>query len=137
MPKGLKSKINFNKKLKAINTNYLAPFANELKADMVTRTQSGKDRNSRAFKSYSKEYKEAKSKDFGSSKVNLTRTGQMLNGIDWKKINEGIRFYFNSSEQNTKAFYNQKTRKFFGFGAKETKELKAKLTKIYTKILKP
>ena len=137
MPKGLKSKINFAKKKKDISTNHLAPFANELKVDMVNRTQSGKDRNQRGFKSYSKDYKKEKSKEFGSSKVNLTRTGQMLNGIDWKKITGGIRFYFNSNEQNTKAFHNQKTRKFFGFGDKETKLLKEDLSKIYKKILTP
>lgn len=103
---------------------------------MKQRTQSGKDRDGKSFKPYTASYRKQKAEEFGNSRPNLTRTGQMLNSISWKNIKDGIRFYFNSAEQNSKAFYNQKTRKFFGFTKRETTQLKKQLTKIITKNIK-
>lgn len=128
----LKSKIDFKKKIRAIDENHLETFGNELKAEIISRTQSGKDINKNAFKPYSNKYKKEKQKDFGSSTVNLTRTQQMLNAIDNKKIPNGIRLFFNSTQQNEKAYFNQTVNKrnFFGFDNSYLEKLGKKLAKI-------
>lgn len=134
MPK-FKSTINWNKKKKELSdTKKLVPIANEIKADIIQRTQSGKDINERSFKPYSKSYAKTKS----TRTVNLTVKQQMLNAIDWKQIKGGIRFYFNSKEQNDKAYENQykNGRKFFGLSIKDKKAIQKEFQKIYLKALR-
>lgn len=106
-------------------------IGNELIVSIINRTQSGKDYNNQQFKPYSKTYAKAKQKEFGTSRVNLTRTQQMLNAITFKSIPKGLRFYFNANEQNNKAYYNQvkNKREFFMISAKDKEIIKAFIAK--------
>ncbi len=131
----LKKKIDFEKYKKTFIKNTLPLHANEMIADIITRTQKGLDIKNAPFKKYSKKYAEEKAKKFGSTTVNLTRTQAMLNAITFKTINKnksfGIRLFFNSTAQNDKAYDNQIVyrRKFFGFTDKELKKIKENIIK--------
>lgn len=109
--------------------NNLPLIGNEIVASIINRTQKGKDVNNRNFKGYTKEYKATKKKKYGASNVNLTVTQKMLNDISWKKLPNGIRIYFKSSEQNKKAHGNQikNKRKFFGIDPIQLQKIKQKL----------
>ena len=126
----LKKKINFSSRIKKLQENHLAPLANEIKTTIIQRTQSGKDINDRAFKSYSSSYRQYRTENGRNAKPNLTYTGKMLNAIDWKKLKNGIRMKFNSKEQTDKAKYNQKSRPFFGLSKSDTAYYTKQLAKI-------
>lgn len=138
----LKKSIDFEKYKRAFIKNTLPLHANEMKADIIDRTQNGLDVNNNAFKKYSKAYAKEKAETFGSTTVNLTRTEAMLNAIDSKPINKGttfgLRFFFNSKEQNDKAYANQVTynRKFFGFNKKEKDKIKERIIKSFKASIK-
>lgn len=131
----IRKRPDIQKYIKRIDNNNLALFANELISDIVIRTQSGKDYINHSFKPYSEKYKKIKSAQYGSSTVNLTQSGKMLNSITWKQIKGGIRLYFNAKSQNDKAHGNQvkNGRKFFALSNNQIKGLKKKLSKILMK----
>jgi phage gpG-like protein len=120
-------KPNFGKYKKAVDNlkQGLGTATNETITEIQKRTQSGKDYKGSSFTKYSDDYKEYKSKHYGSSRVNLTQTGNMLHSITSKKIKNGIRLYFGSSSENKKAYHNQVTnrRKFFGLSTKQKDRL--------------
>ena len=122
----LKKSININKVYNKVVdrkvVSNLQKLGNEVITDVIVRTQHGKDINNRAFKKYSPSYKKAKAKSFGT-KVNLTRTGKMLNSITWKKIRNGIRVYIASKAERDKAVGNQKTRKFMGLDRRQKERI--------------
>ena len=127
-----KKTIDFKKLEKKINDKVnknLALLGNEVIADLIHRTQSGKDVNNRTFKGYTAAYKKSKKKSHGS-KVNLTASGNMLNNITWKKIKNGIRIYFSSKQERDKAHGNQRKRKFFGLDRRQKKRIAKKLNKL-------
>ena len=95
---------------------------------IIKRTQSGKDKNKKRFKAYSKNYKK-------SGTVNLTETGTMLHSIDRKKIKDGVRLYFPNTNENSKAHGNQIKygRKFFGLDKGQKELIKRKLGKYVVK----
>ncbi len=74
---------------------------------IVERTKDGKDKNNRAFKKYSEEYKD--SLDFKiagkTSQVDLTLSGDMLGALDLLSHKSGkiIIGYENGSEENARA----------------------------------
>lgn len=148
---------NLSKKAESVN---LSLMGNEIISDIIDRTQSGKDSKNNFFKPYSKQYaiskykefvrKETisnlierksrlyairKQKEFGTATVNLTRTQKMLNSITYKEIPKGLRFYFNASEQSTKAYHNQITnkRKFFGLSNESLQKIRKFISKQITK----
>lgn len=123
---------NLSKKAESVN---LALMGNEIISDIIDRTQSGKDVNNLGFKSYTRLYAMRKQKEFGTATVNLTRTQKMLNSITYKEIPKGLRFYFNASEQSTKAYHNQITnkRKFFGLSNDSLQKIKKFISKQITK----
>ena len=123
---------NLSKKAESVN---LALMGNEIISDIIDRTQSGKDVNNIGFKSYSRLYAMRKQKEFGTATVNLTRTQKMLNSITYKEISKGLRFYFNASEQSTKAYHNQITnkRKFFGLSDESLQKIRKFISKQITK----
>ena len=123
---------NLSKKAESVN---LSLMGNEIISDIIDRTQSGKDVNNLGFKSYSRLYAMRKQKEFGTATVNLTRTQKMLNSITYKKIPKGLRFYFNASEQSTKAYHNQITnkRKFFGLSNDSLQKIRKFISKQITK----
>lgn len=95
---------------------------------IIKRTQSGKDKNKKGFKPYSKLYGKA-------GRVNLTETGTMLQSIDRKKIKDGVRLYFPNTNENSKAHGNQIKygRKFFGLDKDQKKLIKQRLGKYVVK----
>jgi ABC-type phosphate transport system ATPase subunit len=95
---------------------------------IINRTQSGKDKDKKGFKSYSKNYAK-------SGTVNLTDTGTMLHSIDRKKIKGGIKLYFSNTNENKKAYGNQVKygRKFFGLDKTQKELIKRKLGKFIVK----
>lgn len=105
-------KPNLAKYAKRMTDNNLPLIANEIISDIVIRTQKGKDVNNRSFKPYSKAYSIKK----GTTSVNLTQSGRMLNSITFRKLPNGIRLFFGASKENKKAHGNQSknNRKFFG-----------------------
>lgn len=125
----LRKKINFRrveKKIVGGRINKLRLEAENIKVGIVNRTVSGKDTKNKRFKRYSSAYAENK----GTLKVDLTDTGAMLGAISSKKIANGFRFYFNSKNDRDKAYWNNKTRKFFGMDSKQVKYLKKKIGKL-------
>lgn len=95
---------------------------------IINRTQSGKDKNSKGFKPYSKAYGK-------TGRVNLTDKGSMLQSIDRKKIKNGVRLYFGNTNENRKAHGNQVKygRKFFGIDKKQKEHIKTRLGKFIVK----
>ena len=129
----LKKRINFKRverKLTTDRVNALRKEAGNIEAGIISRTQGGRDVKGSSFKSYSSDYIKKRSKTGRGSSVNLTYTGAMLQAISHKSITNGLRFYFNASAEMKKAFYNQKTRKFFGTDKKQIKYLKGKLGRL-------
>lgn len=109
--------------------------ANEFIVGIIKRTQSGRDANMSGFRPYSKGYAVEKAKEFGSSRVNLTRTGNMLNSISSKKIKGGLRLYFSANQELKKADNNQNRlrRKFFGLDKNQIRFAKEKLKAYWRK----
>jgi len=91
---------------------------------IIKRTQSGRDKNFRPFKKYSRQYGK-------TGKVNLTETGAMLQSIDRKKINGGVRLYFPNFNEAKKAYNNHITfeRPFFGIDKKQEKHIAERIAK--------
>ncbi len=91
---------------------------------IINRTQSGKDKNKKGFKGYSKNYKK-------SGTVNLTDTGTMLQSIDRKKIKNGVKLYFPNTNENKKAYGNQVKykRNFFGLDKQQKELIKQRIGK--------
>lgn len=117
----------YRKRIKNADTK-LYSIAESIIVGIIKRTQSGRDRNKKAFRGYSKAYSK-------TGTVNLTETGTMLHAIDRKKIAGGVRLHFPNSNESTKAFGNQVTykRKFFGLDKAQKEMLKQKLGKYIVK----
>ena len=117
----------YKKRLKKTD-DALYSVAESLIVGIINRTQSGKDKNNKGFKGYSKSYGK-------SGTVNLTETNNMLHAIDRKKIKGGIKLYFSNTNEAKKAHGNQVKygRKFFGLDKKQMKLIKRKLGKYIVK----
>jgi len=120
----------YKRSLKKIDST-LYSVAESVIVGIIKRTQSGKDKNKKGFKGYSKNYDK-------SGTVNLTDTGTMLHAIDRKKIKDGVKLYFPNSNEARKAYGNQVTykRKFFGLDEKQKELIKRKLGKFIVKTKK-
>jgi len=106
----------------------LYSVAEGLIVGIINRTQSGKDKNKKSFKAYSKNYNK-------SGTVNLTDRGSMLHSIDRRTIKNGIKLFFGSTNENAKAHGNQVKygRKFFGLDKEQKKLIKRRLGKYIVK----
>ena len=111
----------YKKRLKKTD-DALYSVAEAIIVGIINRTQSGKDKNNKGFKAYSKSYGKA-------GRVNLTETNDMLHSIDRKKIKGGIKLYFSNTDEAKKAHGNQVKygRKFFGIDKKQKELIKRKL----------
>lgn len=130
----VKKKPNMNKFIKRVeNTpDNLYRIGNEIITLIINRTQSGRDKSDKPFKSYTQGYRQSKSEDgYGASKVNLTRSQNMLNAIRYKKYGQGLRIYFGNKKENEKAVGNQKKRKFFGLTKREQKYILKQLERMF------
>ena len=130
---GLKKKPNFRRLEKRIiksKVQKLELLSSEIIIGIIERSQSGKDVKLQVFNRYSKKYSIAKKKKYGSSRPNMTRSGDMLNGIGAKSLANGVRFYFTSKHEKDKASSNMRKRKFFGVDRKQKAWIKKKLSKL-------
>jgi ABC-type phosphate transport system ATPase subunit len=123
-------KPNWNKYIKRLKKTDDAIYsvAESIIVGIINRTQSGKDKDKKGFKSYSKNYKK-------SGIVNLTDGGTMLQSIDRKKIKNGVKLYFPNTNEAKKAHGNQVKygRKFFGVDKDQKKIIKQRLGKYIVK----
>ncbi len=143
----LTKKIDFKKRAKALqNKSFLKPLGVSVLEEILKRTRSGRDKNGKTFKSYSTSYKKqitsGKHKYKNSTNVNLQSSGEMLRNVDFKVIDNGLRFYMKGSRgkglsNNDVAYYNKKNgREFLGLPTSREKEIKKDLTKMFKKVLK-
>lgn len=103
---------------------------------ILDRTEKGKQIGGGAFKPYSPEYARSKSSGWPRTKtrrafsgdpsgdVNLMVSGNMLSSISQRRVKKGVReIYFTRATAARKAFFNNKSRPFFGFSQKEVNRL--------------
>lgn len=142
----LRKKINFKKRVKELQKNYLMPYGLSIQLEIRKNTASGKDKNGKSFKPYSKSYQEYIKKGYHKEKksthVNLQSSGEMLRSIDFDVIKGGLRFYLKGNRKsglsnNDVAYYNKKNgREFLGLPEKREKEIKKDLAEIIKGVLK-
>ena len=135
----LKKKIDFKKKAKEIQKNFIYVHAEQILTKILNRTKRGIDKKGKPFKPYAESTIDRK----GSSVVNLSDTGTMLDqGVSYKKLRSGLRLYLKGSRRsglsnNDVAFRNKKMgREFLGLTKQEIKEYNKELSKMYKDILK-
>jgi len=130
MPSRIRKKPNYNKYIarvkKADSTLY--SIIEFIIVGIINRTQSGRDKDNKQFRSYSSAYGK-------TGTVNLTETNSMLDSIDRKKITNGVRLYFPNSVEARKAYHNHKTfkRPFFGVDKKQKEQIAKRLGKFIVK----
>lgn len=100
-------------------------------AEMVKRTQSGRDVSGQPFRAYTKEYAAMKNKRGRSTRPDLTFTGRMLANITHrvKKVGSKIvaEIFFSSAKEAAKAQGNLQHRDFFGFSKDQLSRIKDRL----------
>jgi len=103
--------------------------------EIQRRTRKGNSVSGSSFKAYSSKYAKQKSKEYGSSNVNLTQTGIMLHSMTYKKTTNGVKIFFASNDANKKAYHNQVTnsRTFFGLDKVQHKRLLNAISKYWKK----
>jgi len=135
-----KVKINFNlkndlNKIRLEANKFMILLGSDVKRMIIKRTQRGKDLNNRKFTNYSKPYlKYKKKKGLPTSPVNLTFRFNMLANMTVRKLINGSKVYFSSSDERKKAYYNNfgigvPKREFFGLSIKERKDIYRRLSK--------
>ena len=108
------------------NKRILNLIATKIKNNIFTRTSAGYDQNYNKFLPYSPKYAIYK----GTTRVNLTDTGQMLNEMTQKVIsNDTIKLFFVEGRARNLAFKHMNTarkiRSFFGVNARDEAEATA------------
>lgn len=100
---------------------------------ILDRTESGRG-ISAPFKAYSEKYAKFRAqRGRRISPVDLNFTGRMLSSMSTKRISRGVqRISFNRAEESRKAFFNNQTRRFFGFNQAE----KTRLSSIFKSQMK-
>ncbi len=88
------------------------------------KTAKGVDVDGRPFKPYSEKYAFFRAKN-GRTHVNvdLNFTGQMMANMSVKANSKRAEIFFLRPSEGKKAFYNNKTREFFGFSRLQEKQL--------------
>ena len=97
------------------NSTILEKIALDMKQRIKLRTQSGKDKNNKNFKKYSKGYADKE----GKTLVNLTQTAGMLNSMTQKAMgNDAVKIFFSNNRAKKLADIHmnsaKKIRAFFG-----------------------
>jgi hypothetical protein len=113
-------------------TSILNLIATKIKNNIFVRTSAGYDQNYRKFLPYSPGYAKYK----GTTRVNLSDTGQMLNEMTQKVIsNDTVKLFFMEGRARDLAFKHMNTakkiRSFFGVNARD----EAEATLLYEKEL--
>jgi len=106
----------------------LQQAAADAAAEIVIRTQSGRDVEGAVFTPYTEPYEKRKAKSGrNTSPPDLTYTGNMLAAIqtDFEETSTGARarIFFNSALEAAKAAGNQLKRRFFGLSEEQAKQI--------------
>ena len=112
------------------NAKVLQALALRQKNRIYLRTLGGKDTNDNPFKSYNPQYAR-QSKKVSISDVNLTDTGEMLNGMTQNATDTKAEIFFTTDEQAERASYhdqvgagkNRVIREFFGMSNQDKDDL--------------
>jgi hypothetical protein len=131
----IKKKPNISGKIQKLKENLLLTKGNETKADIINRTQAGRDYKGNTFAPYTKGYAKVRQDKGLGTKPNLTVTSQMLNGITVQTLKNGFKLYFNAKEQNDKAAGNNRKRPFFKLSKKDNEAIVEFLRKKIRQIL--
>jgi hypothetical protein len=100
------------------------------------RTARGKDYQGNNFVKYSDSYLEFRKLKQLPTTPDLFFKGNMMSNMTQKTTPTKSQIYFSAVRENIKALNNQKTRKFFAIGDKETSLIKNKFMEEYNKLTK-
>ena len=100
------------------------------------RTARGKDYQGNNFVKYSDSYLEFRKLKQLPTTPDLFFKGNMMSNMTQKTTPTKSQIYFSAVRENIKALNNQKTRKFFAIGDKETLLIKNKFMEEYNKLTK-
>lgn len=116
-----------DKRIKLVREN-LEPALEEVKDDLIARTQSGKDVNDGKFKPYSKSWAAVRTAaGLQTTNPDLTFTGAMLGSLKVKVYRNMGQIFFGDRREARKASENQRLRQFFGWSQRAVRLLVAKL----------
>ena len=112
---------------------HIGLLASGVIVEIKNRTLSGRDVNGSSFKDYTPSYKKFKTDNYGSGKPNLFARGNMFKAMQYKVIPNGIRLFFNITNEKLKASgnHNINKREFWGLSASQSKDIVNKLKKYF------
>jgi hypothetical protein len=100
------------------------------------RTAKGKDYQGNSFVKYTPEYARVRKAKGLPTTPDLFFKGNMMSGMTQRSSPTQAQITFSSVRENSKALWNQKTRKFFAIGDKEAPLLKNKFMDEYNRLMK-
>ena len=116
-----------DKRIKLVREN-LEPALEEVKDDLIARTQSGKDVFGGKFKPYSDSWAEVRAAaGLQTANPDLTFTGAMLGSLRVKVYRNMGQIFFGDRREARKASENQRLRQFFGWSQRAVRLLVTKL----------
>jgi hypothetical protein len=100
------------------------------------RTARGSDYQGNSFVKYTPEYARVRKAKGLPTTPDLFFKGNMMSGMTQRSSPTQAQITFSSVRENSKALWNQKTRKFFAIGDKEAPLLKNKFMDEYNRLMK-
>jgi hypothetical protein len=100
------------------------------------RTAKGSDYQGNSFVKYTPEYARVRKAKGLPTTPDLFFKGNMMSGMTQRSTPTQAQITFSSVRENSKALWNQKTRKFFAIGDKEAPLLKNKFMDEYNRLMK-
>lgn len=100
------------------------------------RTAKGKDYQGNDFVKYTPEYLKLRKQKGLPTRPDLFFKGNMMSGMTQRSSPTQAQITFSTIRENSKALWNQKTRKFFAIGDREAPLLKNKFMDEYNKLMK-
>jgi hypothetical protein len=100
------------------------------------RTAKGKDYQGNSFVKYTPEYAKIRKVKGLPTTPDLFFKGNMMSNMTQRSTPTQARITFSAVRENSKAFWNQKTRKFFAIGDREAPLLKNKFMEEYNRLMK-
>ena len=131
----VKKKVNFKRMKKRVTDTEKSIWllASDIIIGIKNRTLKGTDMYLMKFEAYTEQYKAYKGSKGRSTMPNLTFRGTMLNSMQYKKISNGVRLYFNAVNERVKASANHNgyKRYFFGIDKNQSKYITKRLREIF------
>jgi len=100
------------------------------------RTAKGKDYQGNSFVKYTPEYAKIRKVKELPTTPDLFFKGNMMSNMTQRSTPTQARITFSAVRENSKALWNQKTRKFFAIGDREAPLLKNKFMEEYNRLMK-